>query len=548
MAQVKVELHEAMETALITLYGRAIDSRLSPTVLGDTMAAQAVEKIDYDFTRLQAMDKVAPNAAARAKHFDDWTSQFLAMHDRATVVHLGAGLDSRVWRVDPGPGVSWYDVDYPEVIETRRRLFPDRENYRMIACSVTSPEWLDQVPADRPTLIVAEGLTMYLRPEDGHELFRRIADRFPGGVVAFDAHNRLGIRMVNKGLTRFLGTPLLHWGIDDPHELERVDPRFHCTDAVSALLAPSAAGLALNMRIFAQLTRPIRAVRNLAQYLHYEIDDGTVTKLPAGFTGVRVTALLELYLRWLDSKDRRPILGDRWAGQVVRRLDFDFAQFSSLGIGRFAVGVRSRLMDKWTAEFLAANPDAIVVDLGCGFDSRVFRVDPPPGHHWYDVDFPDIVAITERLYPDRAEHTTVGVSVLDPDWLARIPGDRPVIVVADGLFGFLTGAEVRRVFQQIVDHFPRGEIVFNIVSSLVKNQRERRPVPLFTKFGITENWVLDDMRGAEEFDHRLHYVDGQSQVEAPLLAHAPLYYRALCALIRTVPAWRNSGWILRYRF
>ena len=96
------------------------------------------------------------------------------------------------------------------------------------------------------------------------------------------------------------------------------------------------------------------------------------------------------------------------------------------------------------------------------------------------------------------------------------------------LFGFLTEAEVRRVFQQIVDHFPRGEIVFNIVSSLVKNQRERRPVPLFTKFGITENWVLDDMRGAEEFDHRLHYVDGQSQVEAPLLAHAPLYYRALC--------------------
>lgn len=47
----------------------------------------------------------------------------------------------------------------------------------MIASSVTSPEWLQQLPADQPTLVVAEGLTMYLRPDEGHELFRRITER-----------------------------------------------------------------------------------------------------------------------------------------------------------------------------------------------------------------------------------------------------------------------------------------------------------------------------------------------------------------------------------
>jgi hypothetical protein len=37
--------------------------------------------------------------------------------------------------------VRWYDIDQPEVIETRRKLFPQRENYQMIASSVTDPAW-----------------------------------------------------------------------------------------------------------------------------------------------------------------------------------------------------------------------------------------------------------------------------------------------------------------------------------------------------------------------------------------------------------------------
>lgn len=273
MVQVQVRLTAAMETSLITLYGKAIDAGMNPTILGDTMSAQAVKKIDYDFAQLKMSTKVAPHAAARAKHFDDWTSEFLAKHDRATVVHLGAGLDPRVWRVDPGPGVLWYDVDYPGIIDVRSRLFPARENYRMIGSSVTAPRLLYQIPSDLPMLIVAEGLTMYLRPDDGHELFRRIPDRFARGVIAFDAHNWLGIRLVNRHLARTFGAPLLHWAIDDPHELERVDPRLRCTDAVSALAAPSSAALPRATRIFARLTRPIRALRDLGLYLRYEFGD-----------------------------------------------------------------------------------------------------------------------------------------------------------------------------------------------------------------------------------------------------------------------------------
>ena len=75
------------------------------------------------------------------------------------MLHVGCGLDARVYRLDPGAGVRWYDVDYPEVIGLRERVYPAGANYRMLSASVTDPSWLAEIPADRPVLFLGEGLT-----------------------------------------------------------------------------------------------------------------------------------------------------------------------------------------------------------------------------------------------------------------------------------------------------------------------------------------------------------------------------------------------------
>ena len=270
-------------------------------------------------------------------------------------------------------------------------------------------------------------------------------------------------------------------------------------------------------------------------------------KIRPDFPGVRFTALLQLYLRWLDSRDPHPNLGDPWADKVVRGLDYDFSGYRSTDLGKYNVGPRSQIMDDWVRGFLSTNPGGNVVDLGSGLDSRVFRVDPGPGHHWYDVDFPDMNEVARQFYPERERHTRIGASVLDPDWLARIPGDRPTIVVADGLFMFLPEEEVPRVFRQIVDHFPSGEIVFNAYASLLTNRSEKRTDPLFVKHGVSLTWALDDARGVEKFDPRLHYV-AERVLDMSFFRYAPLHIRLLFALINLIPSWRHSQRILRYRF
>ena len=49
----------------------------------------------------------------------------------------------------------------------------------MIGTSVTDPQWLNQIPADRPVLLVAEGLVAYIAEEEVMKLFNRITEKFP---------------------------------------------------------------------------------------------------------------------------------------------------------------------------------------------------------------------------------------------------------------------------------------------------------------------------------------------------------------------------------
>ena len=219
MDRIRVDLEGPPQTMLATLYAKALDADASPSILGDHYAKAAVARIEYDWETTTIDARRAPSVAVRSKHFDNWARQFLDVHPEAVVLHAGCGLDARVYRLDPPPGVRWYDVDYPEVIGLRERLYPARTNYRMLPASVTDPSWLAEIPADLPALFLGEGLTMYLKKDDGLALLRRVVNRFPSGELQFDAFNTFGIRtQVINAVVRRSGSKL-HWGIDGPGDI-----------------------------------------------------------------------------------------------------------------------------------------------------------------------------------------------------------------------------------------------------------------------------------------------------------------------------------------
>jgi len=234
----KIPLVDGHEPYLATLYGKALDARGPDSILGDAYADDAVQHLDFAFDRLRLPRQAAITLPMRARHLDLWTREFLAAHPVSTVLHLGCGLDTRVYRLDPPDTVRWYDVDLPEVIALRRRLYAPRRSYEMISASVTDPTLLDSVAHDRPVLVVAEGLVMYLPERAGVALFNRITDRFSHGQLVFDAYSTLAVRLITVG-SRLTGMPVtLRWGLDDPHRLEREVDRLTLVDAVPFLTMP----------------------------------------------------------------------------------------------------------------------------------------------------------------------------------------------------------------------------------------------------------------------------------------------------------------------
>ena len=220
----KVKLSGAQETTLATLYGKAMESRRPDSILQDREADKALRRIDYDFSRLKVRRSDRLSLAVRAKAYDAWAGQFLARHPDCTVLHLGCGLDTRVYRVDPPPTVRWYDIDFPDVIELRQRLFPSRDGAQTIAASLADPHLLDGIAGDTPVLVIAEGLTPYLRAVDGISLMRRITEHFASGEMLFDGYSRLGVWLLQRyGCVKVSGAQL-GWCIDDPRELERAVP------------------------------------------------------------------------------------------------------------------------------------------------------------------------------------------------------------------------------------------------------------------------------------------------------------------------------------
>jgi O-methyltransferase involved in polyketide biosynthesis len=271
--KVDVELSGPPQTMLEMLYAKALDAGAARPILGDAYARQLVDRLDYDWGKTgiaRQHRRQVPSIAVRSAQFDIWARQFLSVHDRAVVLHLGCGLDSRVFRLNPGLHVEWYDVDYPDVIALRERLYPARERYHLVAASATDPIWLAAVPADRPALLLAEGLSMYLEENDGVALLRRVVERFPAGELQLDFWNRLGMRAqqrTNKVVKRSGSN--VQWAVNGPDDILASVPRVRLMAAVSLFEADTVQRLTRVNRLFARSASRIPGLRRIIQFHRY---------------------------------------------------------------------------------------------------------------------------------------------------------------------------------------------------------------------------------------------------------------------------------------
>lgn len=263
------------QTAFLTQYARALDSRQSHPILGDSLADRIVEKIDYDFAGLNVPTHVVCQQALRAKMLDDRVRDFTSAHPDAVVVDLGAGLSTAMSRINPPGGVEWYNIDLPRVIALREEVVPDGESARSVAASVAEDSWTDSIPAERPTMLIADGLLAFLSEPVIVNLFRHITEYFRSGEFAFNDYGRVGaltrvaMKLSPQKATNSVGSQWGYPGFKDAHHPETWTNRLRLVEESSLTHAPEVSLFPGWLRLSTRLAGRFKSSARKARILRY---------------------------------------------------------------------------------------------------------------------------------------------------------------------------------------------------------------------------------------------------------------------------------------
>ena len=211
-----MNLNNESKTLFIPLLGKAIMSKKN-IFLHDPKAEEIIEKLDYDFSSLKQSKWLSMYMSLRSLIIDELCNKYLEENKNTTIIHLGCGLDSRNLRIKEKFKM-FYDIDYENVIDIRKKFYEENSKYKMISSSVIDNDWLNQIETTKNILIVAEGLTMYLTKEELKKLISNINNKFDNVYFIFDAYTKKGVKAskiknpVNKMSAE------IKYGIDSPNE------------------------------------------------------------------------------------------------------------------------------------------------------------------------------------------------------------------------------------------------------------------------------------------------------------------------------------------
>ena len=211
-------MNEVNNTLYIPLYGKSYVSRKG--ILLHDQKAEEIWSAEGFYLKGKAKSKwLAYYMGMRSAVFDNWISQKMQQHPDAVVLHIGCGMDSRVDRVEAS-GHFWYDIDFPDVIQERKRYFKENESYNMIGSDARDKDWMKLIPDNPSAIIIMEGISMYMSESELCELFNRLSSKFSRVQVLMDCYTTFAAKASKyKNPINEVGVTDVH-GIDDPREFE----------------------------------------------------------------------------------------------------------------------------------------------------------------------------------------------------------------------------------------------------------------------------------------------------------------------------------------
>ncbi len=208
---------------------------------------------------------------------------------------------------------------------------------------------------------------------------------------------------------------------------------------------------------------------------------------------VNKTLYIPLYGKALVSR-RGIILNDPKAEEIWDKEGFPLKGKSRSKWLALYMAMRSAVFDRWLIAQMEADPNAVILHIGCGMDSRILRVGNGQ-YLWYDVDFPEVIGQRKLHYGPIPDYSMIASDVRDPAWLESIPADRNAIVVMEGISMYMTNDELTAVLANLKQHFPKLHLLMDCYTTVAaKASKYRNPI---NDVGVTQVYGLDDPKNLE---------------------------------------------------
>jgi O-methyltransferase involved in polyketide biosynthesis len=229
------DLKGVSETLLIPLHYRVEASKSRSDAFKDEVGERFHDAIAYDWRKFSDHSFQKRAMPIRTATFDTQVNAFLEKSPNGLVVNLGAGLDTRFYRLDNG-AVRWVEIDLPDVIAFRRKLQePQSERHWFIAASVLDEDWIDEVAraAGNRVLFVAEGLFPYFTEDEHKRVFTRLAESFPEQEMVFQTFAPSLIQGLAQdpdlskysNLSELSSNVEMRWGLEDSAQVAALSPK-----------------------------------------------------------------------------------------------------------------------------------------------------------------------------------------------------------------------------------------------------------------------------------------------------------------------------------
>lgn len=275
---------------------------------------------------------------------------------------------------------------------------------------------------------------------------------------------------------------------------------------------------------------------------------------------VNNTSLLTLFCRATDSRREDRIIHDPVAESITARLvpiisGSEDDLLLSLAQGKVNkqvtvhIALRAAKYDQYAREFLAAHKDGVIVNIGCGLDSRFHRLDD--GHViLFDLDFPEVIQLKRQLVEETDRYHFLPYSVLDYAWIEQLSAyrGRPFLFLAEGVFMYLQGGQVKDLVNTLIRNFPGSDLVCEVFNSnwlkepwgtMVHRKMQQR---LKMGKGASFESGLSHPREMEEWNPGIRYLDDWSYFDTGHIRLGAMRF------LKSIPFLRNIQYTVRYRF